>query len=134
VAPTGIRYSSTANYRGKENSTSNERVRKRRNGEGREIGKGTKAPYRTLGFITIVEGCRDKARWESKGFQDQYHAFIHLPLTSSIFDLRPFLTFREATRQGERNRKRERGAGARARNIDHPFSANYVFCFRFGRL
>lgn len=68
-------------------------MRERENGEGiKEIGKGAKAPYKTLGFITIVEGCRDKARRESEGFQDQYHAFIHLPLASSIFDLRPFLT------------------------------------------
>lgn len=38
-------------------------TRERENGEGlKEIGKGAKAPYKTLGFITIVEGCRDKAR------------------------------------------------------------------------
>lgn len=37
-------------------------TRERENGEGlKEIGKGAKAPYKTLGFITIVEGCRDKA-------------------------------------------------------------------------
>lgn len=72
----------------------------RENGKGiKEIEKGAKAPYKTLGFITIVEGCRDKARREGKGFQDQYHAFIHLPLASSVFDLRPFLTLAEnATR------------------------------------
>lgn len=75
----------------------------------KEIGKGAKAPYKTLGFITIVEGCRDKARRESKGFRDQYHAFIHLPPASSIFDLRPFLTLvGNATRQGERSGKSER--------------------------
>jgi len=74
--------------------------REYKNSEGiKEIGKGTKAPYKTLGFITIVEGCRDKARRESKGFQDQYHAFIHLSLASSIFNLRPSLTLVEnATR------------------------------------
>lgn len=41
-------------------------MRECKNGEGiKEIGKGAKAPYKTLGFITIVEGCWDKARRKS---------------------------------------------------------------------
>lgn len=32
------------------------------NGEKKKIGKGENSEHKTLGFITIVEGCRDKVR------------------------------------------------------------------------
>lgn len=109
---------------GKENSV----TRERENGERmKEIGK---APYKLWGSSTIVEGCRDKARRESKGgFQDQYHAFIHLPLISSTSDLYPFLMLvGNTTRQEEREAEREKERGREASTIPfRPTSSSSAF-------